>query len=92
MNSVYPSGMNTLQFECPICFNMTMADLEVLEDLPTMIDRIEKAIVLAVWEKNGRNGAATARDLKIEFHQFRHLLKKHDLASEKVSHLNCSHE
>lgn len=83
--------MNTLQFQCPVCFNMTMADLDVLEDLPTLMDRIEKTIVLAVWEKNGRNGAATARDLKIPFHAFRHLLKKHDLTSEKVSHLNCSH-
>lgn len=84
--------MNVLQFECPICFNMTMADLDVLEDLPTMMSRVEKAFVLAVWEKNGRNGKATARDLGIEFHAFRYLMKKHDLASEKVSHLNCTHD
>jgi hypothetical protein len=83
--------MNTLQFECPVCFNPTMADLEAWEDLPKLMDRIEKTIVLAVWEKNARNGAATARELKIPFHAFRHLHKKHNLASEKVSHLNCDH-
>ena len=83
--------MNVLQFECPVCENPTMVDLDQKDDLKTLMNRVEKAIVLAAWEKNGRNGAATARDLGIEFHAFRHLLKKHDLTSEKVSHLNCSH-
>lgn len=77
--------MNVLQFECPVCENMTMVDVEKMDDLKSMMNSIEKAIVFAVWEKNGRNGAATARDLKIEFHVFRHLLDKHDLNSEKVS-------
>lgn len=84
--------MNVLQFECPVCENPTMVDLDKLGGLKSMMNDVEKTIVLVVWEKNGRNGAATARDLGIEFHAFRHLLKKHSLSSEKVSHLNCSHE
>ena len=83
--------MNVLQFECPVCENPTMADLDKMDDLPTLMNKVEKAIVLAVWEKNGRNGAATARDLGIPEYAFRHLKKKHHLALEKVSHLNCSH-
>ena len=83
--------MNVLQFECPVCKNMTMADLDRMDDLPTLMDKVEKAIVLTVWEKNARNGAATAADLRIPYHALRHLIKKHGLNSEKVSHLNCSH-
>lgn len=78
--------MNVIQFECPICENLTMADLDKMPDLKTMMNDVEKRIVLAVYQKNGRNGAATARDLGIEFHAFRYLLEKHDLNSEKVSH------
>ena len=55
--------MNILQFECPVCENMTMADLDQMDDLPAMMDKVEKAIVSAVYNKNARNGAATARDL-----------------------------
>jgi transcriptional regulator with PAS, ATPase and Fis domain len=77
--------MNVLQFECPVCENLTMADLEKMPDLKTLMNQIEKAIVQAVYEKNARNGAATARDLKVAEHVMRHLIDKHELKSEKVS-------
>lgn len=83
--------MNVLQFECPVCENPTMVDMDRMDDLKTLMNKVERAIVLAVWEKNGRNGAATARDLKVAEHVFRHLHDKHDLRSEKVSHLHPLH-
>ena len=83
--------MNVLQFECPVCENPTMVDLDQMDDLPSLMAKVEKSIVLAVWDKNHRNGVATARELGIQDHVFRYLKKKYDLDQEKVSHLNCTH-
>jgi len=69
-----------MNLPCPICEHE--AELSLVEGLPAILNRIERAIIVAALKRRRNNRTYAAQDLRIPVHTLRHLVEKHNLKTQ----------